>query len=77
MVRQLAAARWEERRGAAAGTYRLWGFDEYFALPELELVTVHVDRLQQMENALFLISSPHRPSGFGQNGIPMRVGGHA
>lgn len=72
---QPAEARWEERGGAAAGTHRLWGFDEHFTLPQLELVIVHVDRLQQMQNPLLLISSPHRPSGFGQDGVPMGARG--
>lgn len=39
-------------------THRLGGFDEHFAPPELELVNVHVDRLQQVEDTLFLVSSP-------------------
>lgn len=39
-------------------THRLGGFDEHFAPPKLELVAVHVDRLQQVEDTLFLISSP-------------------
>lgn len=56
----------------AADTHGLWGFDEHFTPPELELVAVHVDRLQQVEDTLFLISSPHRPGSFGQNGIPVR-----
>lgn len=63
------------RKGGAgpARTHRLRGFDEHFAPPELELVTVHVDGLQQVEDTLFLISSPRRPGGFGQNGIPVRI----
>lgn len=43
MAGQLAEARWEERGGAVASTHRLWGFDEHFTLPQLELVVVHVD----------------------------------
>lgn len=54
-------------------THRLGGFDEHFAPPQLELVTVHVDRLQQVEDTLFLISFPRRPGGFGQNGISVRT----
>lgn len=60
-------------RGGPEETHRLGGFDEHFALPELELVTVHVDGLQQVEDTLFLVPSPRRPGGFGQNGVPVRT----
>lgn len=52
-------------------THRLGGFDEHFTPPQLELVAVHVDRLQQVQDALLLISLPRGPGGFGQNGIPV------
>lgn len=52
-------------------THRLGGFDEHFTPPQLELVAVHVDRLQQVQDALLLVSLPRRPGGFGQNGIPV------
>jgi hypothetical protein len=66
--------RWENERRRPC-THRLGGFDEDFVLSQLKLVTVHVDGLQQVEDALFLVSSPHRPGGFGQNGIPARTSG--
>lgn len=66
----LCRRRTEGRRSC---THRLRGFDEHFAPPQLELVAVHVDGLQQVEDALLFISSPHRPGGFGQNGIPVRT----
>ena len=56
-------------------THRLGGLDEHFAPPELELITVHVDRLQQVEDTLLLVSSPRRPGFFGQDGIPVRTVG--
>lgn len=63
-----------ERAGQPC-THRLRGFDEHFAPPKLELVAVHVDGLQQVEDTLFLVPSPRGPGGFGQNGIPVRTTG--
>lgn len=64
----------QRRRGEGRPcTHRLRRFDEHFAPPKLELVTVHVDGLQQVEDTLFLISFPRGPGGFGQNGIPGRT----
>lgn len=50
-------------------TYRLRGFNEDLAASKLELILVHVDRLQEMKDALFLISSPCWPRLFGEDGI--------
>lgn len=63
------AVLWE----GSARTHRLGCFDEHFAPPELELVAVHVDGLQQVEDTLLLVSSPRGPGGFGQDGIPVRI----
>ncbi|KAL0601223.1 hypothetical protein AAY473_027416 [Plecturocebus cupreus] len=41
----------------------------------LELVAIHVDRLQQVQDALLLVSLPRGPGGFGQNGIPVGTTG--
>lgn len=51
-------------------TYRLGGFNEDLAASKLELILVHVDRLQEMKDALFLISSPRWPRLFGEDGVP-------
>lgn len=51
-------------------THRLRGFDKDLGASKLELIRVHLDRTQEMKDALFLVSSPCWPGLFGQNGVP-------
>ena len=55
-------------------SYRLGGFDEDFGASKLVLVLVHVDRFEEVEDPLLLVSSPCWPGLLGQDGIP-EVGG--
>lgn len=54
----------------ARQTYRLRSFNEDLGASELELILVHVDRPQEVKDALFLVSSPRWPRLFGQDGVP-------
>lgn len=51
-------------------SYRLWRFDEDFGLAQLELVLVHVDRVQEVQDSLSLFAPPLRPGVLCQDGIP-------
>lgn len=51
-------------------TYRLWSFDEDLAPSQLELVLVHVDRAEQVQNPLTFVARPPGPRLPGQNGVP-------
>lgn len=50
--------------------YRLWSFDKDFGLAQLELVLVHVDRVEEVQDSLALLPPPGRPRLLGQNGVP-------
>lgn len=51
-------------------SYRLWSFDEDLGLAQLELVLVHVDRVEKVQDSLTLLTPPTRPGLFCQDGIP-------
>lgn len=51
-------------------SYRLWSFDEDFALAQLELVLVHVDRVEEVQDSLALLTPPAGPGVLGEDGIP-------
>lgn len=51
-------------------SYRLWSFDEHFCPAQLELVLVHVDRIEKVQDSLTLLTPPTRPGLFCQDGIP-------
>lgn len=51
-------------------SYRLWSFDEDFGLAQLELVLVHVDGVEEVQDSLTLITPPTRPGLLCQDGIP-------
>lgn len=51
-------------------SYRLWSFDKDFGFAQLELVLVHVDRAEEVQDSLALLPPPGRPSLRGQNGVP-------
>lgn len=43
-------------------SYRLWSFDKDFGLAQLELVLVHVDRVEEVQYSLSLLTPPIRPA---------------
>lgn len=51
-------------------SYRLWSFDEDFGLSQLELVLVHVDGAEEVEDSLTLLAPPARPRLLGEDGVP-------
>lgn len=51
-------------------THRLGRFDENLGPSQLELVLVHVDGAQQVEDALFFVPSPGGPGLPSQDGVP-------
>lgn len=51
----------EIQQRCASVSYRLWRFDEHFGLAQLELVLVHVHRVEEVEDSLPLLSPPTRP----------------
>ena len=51
-------------------SYRLRGLDEHLALAQLELVLVHVDRAEEVQDPLPLVSAPAGPRLLGEDGVP-------
>lgn len=51
-------------------SYRLRSFDEDLGCPQLELVLIHVDGAQQVQDALALLAPPLGPGLSGQDGVP-------
>lgn len=50
--------------------YRFWVLDEDFCASHLILVSVHVDRPEEVKDPLLLRSPPTRPRFSRENGIP-------
>jgi len=51
-------------------SYRLRSFDEDFGLAQLELVLVHVDGVEEVQDSLALLLGPAWPGLLRQDGIP-------
>lgn len=50
--------------------YRLWSFDEDFGFAQLELVLVHMDGVEEVQDPLTLFTPPIRPCLLCQDGVP-------
>lgn len=60
-----------EESVARSFAYRLRVLDENLRAPHLVLVGVHVDRPQQVLDALAFVPPPPRPGLRGQDGVPV------